>query len=69
MNLSVPLLSLDVVMQLRVTARCWNIGETYGPFGAFFFRDMVTLRKKDMLRDWAGCVTRQRTGGALIGHV
>ena len=29
-----PLLSPDVVVQLRVTARCWNIGENYGPFGA-----------------------------------
>ena len=57
-------LSPDVVVQLRVTARCWNIGENCGPFGAFFFsllemdrsgeesRDMVTLRKKDMLREW-----------------
>ena len=32
-----PHLSPDVVVQLRVTARCWNIGENYGPFGAFFF--------------------------------
>ena len=31
-----PLLSPDVVIQLRLTARCWNIGENYGPFGAFF---------------------------------
>ena len=59
-----PHLSPDVVVQLRVTARCWNIGEKYGPFGAFFLyllkldrrgedsSDMVTLRKKNMLRDW-----------------
>ena len=31
-----PLVSPDAVIQLRVTARCWNIGEDYGPFGAFF---------------------------------
>ena len=30
-------LSPDVVVQLRVTAQCWNIGENCGPFGAFFF--------------------------------
>ena len=30
-----PHLSPDVVVQLRVTARCWNIGEKYGTFGAF----------------------------------
>ena len=59
-----PHLSPDVVVQLRVAARCWNIGENYGSFGVFclsFFkldrrgeesRDMVTLRKKNMLRDW-----------------
>ena len=47
-----------------MTAQCWNIRENYGPFGAFFLsilkmdrsgeesRDMVTLRKKNMLRDW-----------------
>ena len=62
-----PLLSPDVVIQLRVTARCWNIGETYGPFGAFFLRDMVTLRKRTCSE--TECVTRQRTDGALIGHV
>ena len=50
----------DVVVQLRVTAQCWNIGENYGPFSAFFLShrrsedssDMMTLRKKNMLRDW-----------------
>ena len=31
-----PLLSPDVVVQLRVTSRCWNMLENYGPFGAFF---------------------------------
>ena len=52
------------MIQLRVTARCWNIEDNYGPFGAFFLSffkmdqcgeessDMVTLRKKDMLREW-----------------
>ena len=58
-----PYLSPDVVVQLRVTAQRWNIGEHYGPFGAFFLSllklgrrsedssDMATLRKKNMLRD------------------
>ena len=57
-------LSPDVVVQQRVAARCWNIGENYGPFGAFFLSilkldrrsedssDMMTLRKKNMLGDW-----------------
>ena len=52
------------MVQLRVTARCWNIGENYGPFGAFFLSllkwnrrgedssDVVTQRKKNMLWDW-----------------
>ena len=47
-----------------MTARCWNIGENYGPFGAFFLsilkldgsgeksRDVVISRKKNMLREW-----------------
>ena len=59
-----PYLSPDVVVQLRVTAQCWNIGENYGPFGAFFLSqlkldrrsedssDTATLRKKNMLRNW-----------------
>ena len=59
-----PHSSPDVVAQLRVTARCGNIGEKYEPFGAFFISllkfdrrgekspDMVKLRTKDMLRDW-----------------
>ena len=65
-----PLLSPDVVAQLRVTTRCWNTVKSYGPFVAFFLtllrmdrsgeesRDMVTLRKKHMLNGWlAACVT------------
>ena len=59
-----PYLSPDVVVQLRVTVQCWNIGENHGPVGAFFLSllkldrrsedssDMVTLRQKNMLRDW-----------------
>ena len=58
-----PDLSPDAVVQLRVTAQCWNTGENYGPFGVFFLSplkldrrsegsgDMMTLRKKNMLRD------------------
>ena len=59
-----PHFSPDVVVQLCVTARCWNIGENCGPFGAFLLSlsrldrrgedssDMVTHRKKNMHRDW-----------------
>ena len=57
-----PYLSPDVVVQLRVTVQCWNIGENYGLFRAFFLlkldrrsedsSDMETLRKMNMLRDW-----------------
>ena len=59
-----PSFASVIVVQLRVTARCWNFGENYGPFGAFFLSllkldrigedssDMVALRKSSWLRDW-----------------
>ena len=74
-----PYVSPGVVVQLRVTARCWNIRDNNGPFGAFFLSllkldrrgedisDMVTLRfKKNMLRDW---VSNAATDGgrAVVG--
>ena len=64
MGTSRPLLAPDVVLQVRATARCWNAGEKYEPFGEFFFsllkidqfvekgRDIVTMQKKNMFRNW-----------------
>ena len=39
-------------VQLRVTARCWNIGENCGPFGAFFLSLLKLDRSGEKVVTW-----------------
>ena len=36
-NLFRPLLAAGDILKLRTAARCWNVGDKYGPYGAVFF--------------------------------
>ena len=54
-----PYLSPDVVVQLRVTAQCWNTGEHYGSLGAFFLSLLkLDRRSEKIVVTWRHCGKR-----------
>ena len=44
-----PLLAADDTVKLRIAARCWNVGDKYGPYGEVMF---TMLKKEQFERHW-----------------